>query len=95
MPCKRGAVDHHVETLACQTSSKQMAGKRKRASTRFRASLARMEMAMAVYILHGHTSAGRAHGVKHGECEEEKCAQASKQGSRVEMYGSDGYTGQD
>ena len=41
------------ERAECQKTSKQMAGNRQRASTCFRASLARMELAMVVYILHG------------------------------------------
>jgi hypothetical protein len=79
MPCRRGAVDHHVERPACQKTSKQMTGNRSRGSTRFRGSLARMELATVVYMILTCTeraSAGRAHGVKHGDCERKKVAQA-------------------
>ena len=85
MPCRRGAVDHHVERLACQKTSKQMAGNRAKGSTRFRGSPARIELAMVVYMILTCTeraSAGCAYGVKHGGCERKKVAQARGVGLR-------------
>jgi len=92
--CMRGTATAGVavddDRAACQKTSKQMAGNRQSASTCFRASRARMELAMEVYILHGHASAGRRAYIHVGSARED--ARASKQGE-VTADDSHGYLG--
>jgi hypothetical protein len=85
-PCMRGTVVYHEEILACQKTSKQMAGNRKSASTCFRAGLARMEVAM-VYIFGMATRQLTPWSIMGGRCEK-RCVQASKQGERLQRAGS-------